>query len=1035
MSANLFDDAKLAYRSHQYAKAIVALEKAVEERADSYGRAVKDLRDALKGREPPSTDEKLEKLRCASGRLERLENLDKLIRPERVARILQHADLRRQTEILTRLLVAGEIEAIRMLRPYDDSQNEDQKPEGYRAAEKEDSVETAAKNLINNFKWAGSRRFVAKVIRWLYLDERHRVLKKLHHGYPELFSMYDKVKDDRAEVFPAEGFREDGLQEGLSAPEILRLAEAVRARAALRGEEGLSAAEIVPLEEAVLAAARAALRAKEGLSAAEIVCLEVPQIVSCMARDASTEVVKSSAKTDTLRAGELLRAVRGLRLTPHAAHERHDRAIRRIVTEVVPKLRQGGHGVQVSTLWYAFAENPDLAVFLGAIDECDGFASWVSQRPPADNALAALLAIHEVRSAIQGILVADLPDERAPVEQALGRCPQLREWGREEGLSTGSGEKAELDVERLQRRLCEELTALKLHIHGQALRREGIEWRREEIAPEIEARALKDLIEKLTLAKIPPLVRLEERGALLNIVVVDPGHDRYFLKPVLAESVEGVLTDEDARKEFDQMTGKKFVTAALSPTLVEEALKEKKDFEGKVLTRVPEKIGTILDEIEKRKGKIATVPVDFTQEREREESGEQVKVHTVVRRGYEGGDIAVLVPTNPSEKLSDMANRTGAKVLINANFFGVQPEEWHSGMAFKDPIGLLVIDGKVIVPPLFSRSALLITDNDTAIIARVSMRNMTIKLQGCESTFYAISEKGDRQVASSPESARVHFDLAPYGGRNDYGDEWQLPRDKVVVFTRAFGESTKDAKSRYELGVSYGQVILKRFGGGNPIPMNGFVLSFPLDAGDGQEWTRLQKNVVTGSKVTIAFSDTFTHGEAFKSRDCEGHEVMQAIAGLGILRPGEKDEVKTIPENFFEMTDDGHPKNRRELAAEGWWEEFFPGAPPTSFPYEIKDRTSARTAVGIRPDGKLVFVVADGLTDLYGYSIDGLAKLVKGPRCKCKWGLMLDGGGSSEIVVCGTIANLPSDLDEKGDWRERRLATGFGVFAREEDVP
>ena len=68
-----------------------------------------------------------------------------------------------------------------------------------------------------------------------------------------------------------------------------------------------------------------------------------------------------------------------------------------------------------------------------------------------------------------------------------------------------------------------------------------------------------------------------------------------------------------------------------------------------------------------------------------------------------------------------------------------------------------------------------------------------------------------------------------------------------------------------------------------------------------------------------------------------------------------------------------------------------------------------RTGIGLRKDGKIMFVTVDGRRPRYsrGISMIGFAKLMR--SLGAEWALNLDGGGSTTMVVGGKVVNRPSD--------------------------
>jgi len=90
---------------------------------------------------------------------------------------------------------------------------------------------------------------------------------------------------------------------------------------------------------------------------------------------------------------------------------------------------------------------------------------------------------------------------------------------------------------------------------------------------------------------------------------------------------------------------------------------------------------------------------------------------------------------------------------------------------------------------------------------------------------------------------------------------------------------------------------------------------------------------------------------------------------------------------------------------------------------DIARGRAPRTAIGVKRNGDLVILVADGRSrDSAGMTLLELAKYLR--RFGAMDALNLDGGGSSEMVVNGRIVNVPSD------GAERPVSIGLGVFRR-----
>lgn len=83
-----------------------------------------------------------------------------------------------------------------------------------------------------------------------------------------------------------------------------------------------------------------------------------------------------------------------------------------------------------------------------------------------------------------------------------------------------------------------------------------------------------------------------------------------------------------------------------------------------------------------------------------------------------------------------------------------------------------------------------------------------------------------------------------------------------------------------------------------------------------------------------------------------------------------------------------------------------------------------RSAVGLNAEGSWVFLVVDGRNGMHssGATISELTEIMRGQGVI--YGLNLDGGGSTEIMIDGRIWNIPSD------GYERRISYGLGAVPR-----
>ena len=92
-------------------------------------------------------------------------------------------------------------------------------------------------------------------------------------------------------------------------------------------------------------------------------------------------------------------------------------------------------------------------------------------------------------------------------------------------------------------------------------------------------------------------------------------------------------------------------------------------------------------------------------------------------------------------------------------------------------------------------------------------------------------------------------------------------------------------------------------------------------------------------------------------------------------------------------------------------------------PSDIADGRAPRTAVGIKKDGTILVVVADGRSSRSaGMTLPELARYLI--QLGADRAMNFDGGGSSEMVVKWSVKNRPSD------GAERPVRVALGLFPR-----
>jgi len=247
----------------------------------------------------------------------------------------------------------------------------------------------------------------------------------------------------------------------------------------------------------------------------------------------------------------------------------------------------------------------------------------------------------------------------------------------------------------------------------------------------------------------------------------------------------------------------------------------------------------------------------------------------------------------------------------------------------------------------------------------------------------------DRVVWSEPDRARASVGIVRQGrsSRLIFGHVvWQAsieagrtkrsveglnrargPND-LVVFTPEFGPSTITDDSGIEVVVRSGRVVdVLDNTGSTTIPRDGFIVSA---RGEAREWVRrsLRKGTRVRVRTTLQPADPSRSNPWAAAEDILG-------AGPRLVTAGRVDVTDVREKMISTFASDLHP----------------------------------RTAIASLADGRALLLVADGRRspERVGLALDDLAKLLI--ELGAVDGINLDGGGSTAMVVKGTLVNYPTD--------------------------
>jgi Phosphodiester glycosidase/SPOR domain len=326
------------------------------------------------------------------------------------------------------------------------------------------------------------------------------------------------------------------------------------------------------------------------------------------------------------------------------------------------------------------------------------------------------------------------------------------------------------------------------------------------------------------------------------------------------------------------------------------------------------------------------------------------------------------------EQLTSIAARTGAIAGVNGGYFVVGPEDGTPG----DLAGLSVIDGRLISEAVNGRTDLIVTDGPTvsAHVARLSTIDAITSSDGAE-----------RELDGLNREPGLIRSCGGVGGdeptQNPLHDFTCTDSSEVILYTPDFGTTTPSGKGFEVTLDSSDAVVDAHEGRGTTIPSGGSVLA---GTDSGAQWLRDHAQV--GDKVTV--NEQLLSGDQPLCAAGFTCNAFQPTAQTGVVNGG----PRLLRDGDADIT----------AYAEGF---VHPGDP--SFYYHFGEHRNPRTLAGVRPDGTIVLVVADGrYPDIsVGLSFREETRIMQ--AFGARDAVNLDGGGSSTMTIGSTLVNHPSD--------------------------
>jgi len=314
------------------------------------------------------------------------------------------------------------------------------------------------------------------------------------------------------------------------------------------------------------------------------------------------------------------------------------------------------------------------------------------------------------------------------------------------------------------------------------------------------------------------------------------------------------------------------------------------------------------------------------------------------------------------ETTSALAAATGARAAVNAGFFVLDPKAGAPG----DPAGVGVYDGRLLSEPTAGRPALVIDDlaRGTSVVrfrwqGEVRGQGRVFPLDGLNRVPGLIRNCGG--TADDLPTARPLHDVTC------------TDADELVAFDATYGAATPAGPGAEAVLDRQGVVTQLRTPRGGSVPAGGRTVQ-----ATGDQVAGLLAAARVGHRLDVRAALT----------DDRGRRVA--------LSPR-----TTIVNGGPELVRDGRLWGTPEM------DGMAPADNP-SFYYGWVHKRNPRTIAGVDAQHRTVLITADGRsTESLGLGIAEAAAVAK--SLGLRDAINLDGGGSTTMIVDGTVINSPSD--------------------------
>ncbi|MGD7042919.1 phosphodiester glycosidase family protein [Jeotgalibacillus proteolyticus] len=310
------------------------------------------------------------------------------------------------------------------------------------------------------------------------------------------------------------------------------------------------------------------------------------------------------------------------------------------------------------------------------------------------------------------------------------------------------------------------------------------------------------------------------------------------------------------------------------------------------------------------------------------------------------------------EKLTKISSRKNALAAINGGYFVMEEEDGVPGT----PAGLTILNGEIISEAAGNRTILSFKGNTPDIKEARS----SLKVETPNGDFKRIHGINRQPGLIRNCGGFIHGELT-----KPKHDVTCTKKNELIVFTSLFGERTPEGNQLEIVLDEAGLVTSIHDNGDNPIPENGSIIS-----ATGEETQWFDQNAKVGTRFKV-HSSVYTDGS-----EMEISEEAFIVNGAPALIKDGSISISPQREGFQ------------------WSSSFY---------YYFGLNRHPRTLVGIKDNGNVLFITADGRNPekSIGLSFYESALLLK--ELGAIDGMNLDGGGSTSMVIDHKLVNSPSD--------------------------